>query len=505
MTNELEQVLYDGYFSEYLPPVFSLRNDKFRLDLYPPSEDCDVIEPLSYTMSRFTKNNDRRCIYIPEIGSFLSCMQYLKNSNILQEMVEYANKSTHSFSHVFEDDGSLFRHEQSYDFDSTTSFSSSNFVPNMIKKIKAARGAKGILHLDISNCYGSFYTHLIPSIIMGKQDAELQYRASILQNPGFVFSETYLKYRKFDDLTRRQNGNRTNGVLTGPIISKVIIESMLCRIDSEIEAAGINFSRYIDDYEVYIMHESEIPKIQEKISGILGNYYFYLNNEKTKYEPFPYYIVQDLEKIALSFMDRNDEESVVELFNKFYCLETEGVKGALNFLLRTMDKTDNTFPADITNSYLITILNNDSRSLTKACALLIENHNITALNENDAKAIAALYGQALFNHHDIEAIWLFYLLYKIGRADILVQSINDLVDSNNELLIIMAIHILNDNIRDDQRNTIINNARSWMLLYELYVLNLIDEESFMSRTLVSKNSRFYKRLKDYSFSFFHMH
>ena len=252
------------------------------------------------------------------------------------------------------------------------------------------------------------------------------------------------------------------------------------------------------------MHESEIPKFQEKISGILGNYYFYLNNEKTKYEPFPYYTIQDLEKIALSFMDRSDEESVVELFNKFYCLEAEGVKGALNFLLRTMDKTDNSFPADLTNSYLITILNNDSRSLTKACALLIENHSITALNETDARAIATLYIQALLNHHDLEAIWLFYLLYKTDHSDILVQNINDLISSNNELLIVMALHTLNANIQDDQRGKIITSAKSWILLYELYALDLIDEESFMSRNLVSKNKKFYKRLKNYSFSFFNM-
>ena len=504
MPNEITQVLYDGYFSEYLPPVFTLRNSRVRLDLFPPSEDCDVIEPLTYTMSRFTKNNDRRSIYIPEIGTYLACMNYLKTSNILNEMIDFSKVSTHSFSQILDSDGTLFRHEQSYSFDSSTSFPASKFIPNMIRKIKAARGAKGILHLDISNCYGSFYTHLIPSIIMGKKDAEAEYRTSVLQNPGVTLSETYLKYRKFDELTRRQNGNRTNGVLTGPVVSKVIIESMLCRIDSEIENEGINFSRYIDDYEVYIMHESEIPKFQEKISGILGNYYFYLNNEKTKYEPFPYYTIQDLEKIALSFMDRSDEESVVELFNKFYCLEAEGVKGALNFLLRTMDKTDNSFPADLTNSYLITILNNDSRSLTKACALLIENHSITALNETDARAIATLYIQALLNHHDLEAIWLFYLLYKTDHSDILVQNINDLISSNNELLIVMALHTLNANIQDDQRGKIITSAKSWILLYELYALDLIDEESFMSRNLVSKNKKFYKRLKNYSFSFFNM-
>ena len=66
---------------------------------------------------------------------------------------------------------------------------------------------------------------------------------------------------------RKQNLNRTNGLLVGPLLSKIIVEAILTRIDLELEAVGIHFSRYVDDYEVYLYRheEKEIISVFEKI------------------------------------------------------------------------------------------------------------------------------------------------------------------------------------------------------------------------------------------------
>lgn len=66
-----------GLFSEYLPPCFKL--DKIFFRRIPP-QNCDLIPPICFTMSRYNANDARRNIFIPEIGSYLVMCNYIKTS-----------------------------------------------------------------------------------------------------------------------------------------------------------------------------------------------------------------------------------------------------------------------------------------------------------------------------------------------------------------------------------------------------------------------------------------
>ena len=61
----------DGFFSEYLPPVFSIHNsfDPCSISL---SSTADLVAPLSFNMSRFTEDGKRRTIYMPVFEAILS-------------------------------------------------------------------------------------------------------------------------------------------------------------------------------------------------------------------------------------------------------------------------------------------------------------------------------------------------------------------------------------------------------------------------------------------------
>ena len=50
----IDDFIYDGFFSEYLPPLFSLRNNDIDLLQIPLRDKIDLIDPLSFNMSRFT-------------------------------------------------------------------------------------------------------------------------------------------------------------------------------------------------------------------------------------------------------------------------------------------------------------------------------------------------------------------------------------------------------------------------------------------------------------------
>ena len=78
----------------------------------------------------------------------------------------------------------------------------------------------------------------------------------------------------------------------------------------------------------------------------------------------------------------------MELFNEYLTLERGGTKGAIRYLLKSLEKVNlNIENFILYKSYLITIIQNDERSLTKACTLLINNKDKMALNEEDIKVI----------------------------------------------------------------------------------------------------------------------
>ena len=81
-----KSITLDGFFSEYLPPCFKLDELMFK---NPPKYDCDLIQPYSFTMSRFNTNDSRRTIFIPEIGAYAVLNEYIKNPKLQYQFVHF--------------------------------------------------------------------------------------------------------------------------------------------------------------------------------------------------------------------------------------------------------------------------------------------------------------------------------------------------------------------------------------------------------------------------------
>lgn len=244
-----------GFFSEYLPSYFKLDPNAL---LTSPSVNCDLVEPYCFTMSRYNENDARRSIFIPEIGSYLVARNYIKQEGILQELIEFSESVSVSFSPILSDDDSIMRHEQSYDTTLTDMEEiPSNYIDNIIEKVIRSAGAKKILQLDISNCFSSFYMHMMPAILLGVEQTQANFDSYKANPNDSSIDSSYLRYRKLDEVIRRQNLNRTNGLLVGPLYSKIISEALLTRIDKELISNGLKFSRYVDDYEVYLYEDNE--------------------------------------------------------------------------------------------------------------------------------------------------------------------------------------------------------------------------------------------------------
>ena len=69
----------------------------------------------------------------------------------------------------------------------------------------------------------------------------------------------------------------------------------MSRIDRDLLSSGIKFSRYVDDYEVYIFDKT-VDEVISIFERTLKQYGFSLNFEKKETLDPPFYIVENLRK-----------------------------------------------------------------------------------------------------------------------------------------------------------------------------------------------------------------
>lgn len=477
----------DGFFSEYLPPCFKLEEAMF---IMLPPQDCDLIQPCSFTMSRFNANDSRRTIYIPEICAYAVLNEYVKQNKIIEELTEFIDTNEVTFSKIIMDDSSIRKHEQIYG--SVTHQGEkikSQYIDNVVKKLIISAGAKKILKLDIANCFSSFYTHYIPAIIMGFDEAEKNYKKSKKREDT---DEKYEKYCKLDKIIRKLNKNQTNGLLVGPIISKIIVEGLLTRIDKELENSGIKYTRYVDDYEVYLFEDNE-DCIKNIFVEALKKYGLSLNYEKMEIIDFPYYVVNNFDRMIELYNNREvDNYDLIKLFNDFFEIERSGTKGAIRYLIKNLESSPiNVKNNELFDSYILTVMSNDPRSLTKACSLLIENNMEHGIDDNYINQIKHMLLENSRKNYDLEVIWLLYLLIETNNIIKDEDVITAILESNNELAQLM---ILRKNLTDSTEK-IKQNAKSWILNYELFASDIISINEFCDRLVIKKNKNIYEKLK----------
>lgn len=496
------EFIYEGLFSEYLPGNFQVPLKAYTLPL---SDKSDFIEPLKFNMSRFSENKERRMIYIPEITDYFRTIKYMENNNLITDLINLA-KSDVSFSH-FVKNNRIMKHETDYVLIQVTSTRElddsivSNYIDNVAEKIKRAKGAVGVLKLDISNFYASIYTHIVPSIKLGYESLNDNYKKFKANENDSTIDKDYIIYKDLDESIRKLNCGRTNGILPGTKISQLIAEALLTKIDEEIKLKGIKYVRYVDDYEIFIYDENEIEYIQNTMRTILNKYYLSINQNKTEYLKFPYYVVYNLNKIIDNkIIDDVSVFDTMELFNDFFEIEKKGIKGAVRFLVKSLKREVNFEDKELYKTYLINVLVNDERSLIKASELLLLNKDGFNFSESDKEIIKSKLIINIENGNHLESIWLLLLSCKIDNSIVDNVLIEKIIKSGNDLLIIVMVNELEKDLYKNYISHINIDSLSWLLIYELFRLDFIPETIINS--LFKNNSYFYKKMKYESIAFY---
>ena len=129
---------------------------------------------------------------------------------------------------------------------------------------------------DITNCYGSIYTHTIAWALMGKEQAK-QRRGK----PGLLGNiiDTYIQGMQY---------GQTNGIPQGSVLFDFIAEMILGYADSQVSQALTNkgitdykILRYRDDYRIFCNKKEELENIAFVLQDVLASLNFQLNAKKT--------------------------------------------------------------------------------------------------------------------------------------------------------------------------------------------------------------------------------
>jgi hypothetical protein len=130
------------------------------------------------------------------------------------------------------------------------------------------------LKTDINAFYPSVYSHSVPWALVGHGKAK--------QN-----RKKELWFNAIDAAIRVCQRGETKGLPIGPGTSSIIAEALLYPIDAYLRSEGHRFTRYIDDYTVFLQNREACDKFLLQLSTELGRYSLSLNLKKTRISELP--------------------------------------------------------------------------------------------------------------------------------------------------------------------------------------------------------------------------
>lgn len=133
-----------------------------------------------------------------------------------------------------------------------------------------------LIHTDISDCYGSIYTHSIAWALHGKDEAQRERECRSMTG------------NVIDRRIQYMRGGQTNGIPQGSVLMDFIAEMVLGYIDFElskkIEKQGIQdyrILRYRDDYRIFTNNPKDGEAILKLLTEELADPGLKLNSSKT--------------------------------------------------------------------------------------------------------------------------------------------------------------------------------------------------------------------------------
>jgi hypothetical protein len=183
--------------------------------------------------------------------------------------------------------------------------------------------ARFLVETDISTCFPSIYTHSLEWAITSRDRAKDNLKNCRKEWGGDL-----------DAYVRSLRDGETGGILIGPHASNLIAEIVLTRIDEELQQAGYNFIRNIDDYVCYVDSHDKAETFLSELKDALGKYNLSINYKKTTIKELPL-SVDDTWKQRLKYAlvvlskDKIEKDSIATFLDMLVDIMKEYKNGAV--------------------------------------------------------------------------------------------------------------------------------------------------------------------------------
>jgi len=263
-------------------------------------------EPIYFSIP---KNQDSRRQYkMPNLYSYMALNYFICDNK--QEFVDMFSNNKLSTSKFF--------NQLNFDYRTTQE----------IKETLLYGGTKK-LNLDLSNFYHTLYTHSIPWMIVGKEQAKKNRKS------GFA--------NHLDKFTTLCQYDETHGIPTGNLLSRIIAELYMCYFDKRMEKKKFIYSRYVDDFIFPFSLETTKEEFLKEFNAICREHNLIVNDSKTSVDIFPFRDGANKSDLFAYLENLNSKTTVnrwIREINGFidYCIDQEssGNKGAIKALFTVM-------------------------------------------------------------------------------------------------------------------------------------------------------------------------
>lgn len=334
------------------------------------------------------------------------------------------------------------------------------------------------VHTDIANCFNSIYSHAIAWAAVGVKEAKEKQKKH---------KEWFNRLDKYQRMTKR---NETQGIPIGSATSSIVSELILGKIDETLRIKGYEFHRYIDDYTCYCFTSEEAQSFIQDLSQSLAIYKLTLNLKKTSVIELPAPIEDDwvLElKSALPSRLSNGSEDELKI----------SIEEAHAFLNRAIGINNGT-PDGSVLKYATTLIIDylgDSASIDLLESLINLSWYYPVLLPLFDKLLdksginAGVFEKQLNeiikeNAEKLRSDGMAWPLHTMLNHNVLLKSENarKIIDSGDcvAITLLLEMYDFNDAIVEFA-NKILESGdfyekdNHWLLLYQLYLKDLIDE------------------------------
>jgi hypothetical protein len=264
--HEVEQVNYkllDNKDGEYAWRLFQLINPAIYVSLVHKMTEKESWDLITNKLKEHKKNNVVNCVSLPVIPHNLKQIQ---KKQILQWWEEVEQQS-----------------------------------------LVLSLEYKYLFHTDITNCYGSIYTHSIPWSLHGKDEAKNKRK------------DQNLLGNVIDLHLQNMSHGQTNGIPEGSNLMDFIAELVLGYIDASLSIRltipkdTYQIIRYRDDYRIFVNNPEVGKNIIKELTGILSEMKMSLSTDKTKVSNN---VIQDSIKKDKLYWIKNEQ-------NEYYNLQKQ--------------------------------------------------------------------------------------------------------------------------------------------------------------------------------------